>query len=89
MFPSHYKQWNNSRLNGIKKYIGTDIFKNIEVLDLGTGDGFFGQWCNSVGSNVTCVDIRKEYLDMIKKKIPKSEQCQLIVMDQLILVNLI
>lgn len=68
MFPSHYKQWNNSRLNGIKKYIGTDIFKNIEVLDLGTGDGFFGQWCNSVGSNVTCVDIRKEYLDMIKKK---------------------
>lgn len=70
MFPTHYKEWQNSRLNGIKKYIGVDFFKNIEVLDLGTGNGFFSQWCNSVGSKVTSVDIREEYINILKKSNP-------------------
>lgn len=71
MFPPHYQKWQRSRLNGMLKYIDQNFFKNLEIIELGAGNGYFGKYCYDLGSVVTCVDIRQEYLNSIKKDNPQ------------------
>jgi hypothetical protein len=70
MFGSHYTNWRNSRINGIKKYISSDFFKNKTLLELGGGYADIGNTFYELGANVTSSDGRKEHLKIVNKRYP-------------------
>ncbi len=61
-FSDHYDDWIQTRMNGVKKYIGESYFKNKTLLELGCGYGHVGNEFSKLGANVTCADARKEHL---------------------------
>ena len=70
MFQSHYINWRNSRMNGVKKFISPDYFKSKTLLELGCGYADVGNMFYELGAIVTSSDIRKEHLEIVKQKYP-------------------
>ena len=66
LFQGHYQNWQQTRLNGINKYIGLDFFKDKTVHELGCGFGFFGHQALLNGAkDVICSDAREEYKNLV------------------------
>ena len=65
MFSNHYDKWQISRMNGIKKYILPDYFKDKTLLELGCGYADIGNMFYKLGSIVTSSDARKEHLNVV------------------------
>lgn len=66
LFKGHYQNWQQTRLNGIKKYVGFDFFKDKTVHELGCGPGFFGHQALLNGAkDVICSDARDEYKTLV------------------------
>lgn len=70
MFNHHYIDWRNSRIEGIKKYIDLNFFKEKTMLELGCGYADLGNMFSSFGCLVTSTDARKEHLDEVNKRYP-------------------
>ena len=70
MFSDHYNNWRISRLNGIKKYILPEYFKEKTLLELGCGYADNGNMFHELGAIVTSSDGRKEHLEIVKQKYP-------------------
>ena len=70
MFSNHYDKWQISRMNGIKKYILPDYFKDKTLLELGCGYADIGNMFYKLGSIVTSSDARKEHLNVVNIKYP-------------------
>jgi SAM-dependent methyltransferase len=70
MFNGHYKNWQNSRMNGIKKYFSPDFFKSKTLLELGCGYADIGNMFYELGANVTSSDARIEHLNIVQNKYP-------------------
>ena len=70
MFNGHYNEWNNSRMNGIAKYITPDFFKSKTLLELGCGHAHIGNKFHELGAIVTSTDVRYEHLQIVNKKYP-------------------
>lgn len=70
MFEEHYKNWRFSRMNGLKKYISPDYFKNKKILELGCGYAHIGNMFYELGAIVTSSDGRKEHLKVVNNKYP-------------------
>jgi len=69
-FQSHYVQWRTSRMAGISKYIPSTFFKSKSLLEVGCGYGDIGNEFYKLGSNVTCSDARKRYIEAVNKHYP-------------------
>jgi SAM-dependent methyltransferase len=67
---NHYDNWRTTRLNGIKKYILPDYFKNKTLLELGCGYADIGNMFYELGAIVTSSDGRKEHLEIVNKRYP-------------------
>ena len=65
MFNGHYSGWVNSRMNGIKKYIGPEFFEGKTLLELGGGYGYNGNEFSKMGAIITSSDARPEYVEHI------------------------
>ena len=70
MFQTHYIDWRNSRMNGVKKYISPDYFKSKTLLELGCGYADIGNMFHELGAVVTSSDARKEHVDVVKERYP-------------------
>lgn len=70
MFSNHYDKWQISRMNGIKKYILPDYFKDKTLLELGCGYADIGNMFYNLGAIVTSSDARKEHLNVVNIKYP-------------------
>jgi SAM-dependent methyltransferase len=70
MFQTHYIDWRNSRMNGVKKYILPDYFKSKTMLELGCGHADIGNMFYELGGIVTSSDVRKEHLEIANQKYP-------------------
>ena len=70
MFQSHYIDWRNSRMDGVKKYILPDYFKSKTMLELGCGHADIGNMFYELGGIVTSSDVRKEHLEIANQKYP-------------------
>lgn len=70
MFRGHYDGWNESRMNGIKKYILPDYFKSKTVLELGAGHAHIGNKFSELGAIVTSSDGRREHVATINRIYP-------------------
>jgi hypothetical protein len=70
MFSNHYDKWQISRMNGIKKYILPDYFKDKTLLELGCGYADIGNMFYKLGAIVTSSDARKEHLKVVNIKYP-------------------
>ena len=70
MFNSHYIEWRNSRMNGIKKYMSPTYFNSKTLLELGCGHADIGNMFYELGACVTSSDARKEHLDIVNSKYP-------------------
>jgi len=57
-------------MNGIKKYISSDYFKNKTLLEVGCGYADVGNMFHELGSIVTSSDVRKEHLDVVQQNYP-------------------
>jgi SAM-dependent methyltransferase len=57
-------------MNGVKKYISTDYFKNKSLLEVGCGYADIGNVFHELGCIVTSSDARKEHLDVANEKYP-------------------
>jgi hypothetical protein len=67
---NNYDAWRNSRINGIKKYVGPEYFKSKSLLEVGCGYGDIGNIFHEWGAIVTCSDARKEHLEVVNKNFP-------------------
>ena len=70
MFRGHYDDWTQSRMKGIKKYIGLDFFKSKTLLELGGGHAHVSNEFSKLGAIVTSSDGRKEHLDVANLMYP-------------------
>jgi hypothetical protein len=77
MFRGHYDNWRTSRMNGIKKYISPEYFKDKTLLELGAGHGDVGNLFYKLGAIVTSSDARVEHLRVINRKYPHLNTLQI------------
>jgi predicted TPR repeat methyltransferase len=78
VFSHHYDDWTKTRMDGIRKYIGYDFFKNKTILELGCGHAHNGNIFSNLGAIVTSSDIRQEHLQVANELYP---HIQTILMD--------
>lgn len=70
MFDNHYVNWRNSRIEGIKKYIDLNFFKEKTMLEVGCGYADLGNMFSNFSCSVTSTDARKEHLDEVNRRYP-------------------
>lgn len=71
MFGGHYIDWRKSRMDGIRKYMGTEFFKGKTLLELGAGEGHNGYEFMKLGCQVMCTEVRQEHIDRGKQIYPQ------------------
>lgn len=69
-FDETYESWRKIRYNKIVKYYGETFFIGKSLLELGCGDGDFGNMFYELGSEVTCVDAREEHITHLQTLYP-------------------
>src|SRR3989344_5774382 len=68
----------NEEWREIKKYFLENILKNVKILELGSGGGFFGNWLVQSGyKEVVVSDLSKVALKKITESFPKLKRVQL------------
>ncbi len=70
MFSNHYRDWRNTRMNGIKKYMPDNYFVSKKMLELGCGYADIGNMFHELGADVTSSDARSEHIDIVKTRYP-------------------
>ena len=70
MFDGHYKDWIDSRVNCLKKYIYPRYFKSKTLLEMGCGHAHVGQKFHEWGAIVTGADARMEHLQVVNSTKP-------------------
>jgi hypothetical protein len=70
MFSDHYDGWIVSRMEGVKKYIKPDFFKDKTVLEVGCGFAHVGNEFSKLGAIVTSSDARASHLVTAQKLYP-------------------
>lgn len=70
MFDTHYVNWRISRMNGIRKYLDTDLLKGKSLVELGCGYADIGNEFSKLGCKVSSWDARQEHLNIVNNKYP-------------------
>lgn len=73
IFGGFYNQWRLVRVWKLEQIFGVDWFKGKKILELGCGYGNVGLYLKSIGADVTFVDARQEFLDVVLKKCPDAK----------------
>lgn len=71
-FSGHYLDWRAKRLTKLVSIFGEDYFKGKDILELGCGEGEFGENFINFGGDVTFCDGRQEHLVRLKNRLPNS-----------------
>lgn len=66
----NYLEWNEKRINFIKKRFDKDFFKDKIILELGCGYGFIGNEFYKMGAKVWCCDVREGNVNKGKELFP-------------------
>ena len=72
LFSGHYHDWRAKRLAKIVSIFGEDFFRGRDILELGCGEGEFGEKFMEFGADLTFCDAREEHLINLKKRLPNS-----------------
>ena len=83
-FDGHYWEWRKNRVEKIKSIYfleHEDWFKGRDILELGCGYGDLGINFVELGANVLFAEVRKEHLEILRKKYNVSEN-NTVVLDQ-------
>lgn len=67
---NYWAAWQQNRLNFILEKYDKSFFKGKSVLELGSCNGFFGNFFQSIGSDVVIYEGRQENVDYIKNRYP-------------------
>jgi hypothetical protein len=71
MIPSIYlSDWQNARIQFILEKYNKDFFKNKKILELGSHNGYIGEYFRLLGSDVLSVEGREENVNYIKNTYP-------------------
>lgn len=62
--------WTTNRFKTIVNHYGEHFFKGKKILDVGAGKGLISFALADLGATVTALDVRKNYLDIIKGRNP-------------------
>lgn len=65
-----YPEFVASRMKNMITHYGNEFFKDKTVLELGCGYGQAGKILENLGAKVTSSDVRKEHLEIVKKRYP-------------------
>lgn len=65
-----YEQWRANRFAAVLDHSGRNFFKGKKILELGAGNGDFGNMFYQLGANVTCFEGREENVKALKEKYP-------------------
>lgn len=72
-FQGHYNGWNESRFEGVLKYVDKEYFKGKSLYELGCGYGYNGQAFKNAGCDVTASDSRIEHIENARLLHPEIE----------------
>lgn len=76
IFGGFYNQWRLVRVWKLEQILGVDWFRGKTVLELGCGYGNVGIYLKSLGADITFVDARQEFLDIVRQKDSSAKTIQ-------------
>ena len=65
-----YETWRQNRFKAIIRHYGEDYFQGKTLLEVGAGNGAFGQLFADLGADVTCYEGRSQNYWQLKEKYP-------------------
>ena len=73
VFEKKYNQWRLVRVVKLEQIFGINWFKGKKILELGCGYGNIGLYFQDLGADVTFVEGKQEFIDVLKSKCPTAK----------------
>lgn len=67
---TYHPKWQKNRIEFLAKRLGVETLKDKTVADLGSHNGYIGNWFSEQGAIVTCIEGRKGHCEAIKANFP-------------------